>query len=56
MLDATKGNRAQAVAKEVATLPRKTSYRSDSADFLDIKERVGGMTPLTAQQRSSNDK
>jgi Zn-dependent protease with chaperone function len=44
------GNRAQAVAKEVATLPRKTSYRSDSADFLDIKERVGGMTPLTAQQ------
>jgi Zn-dependent protease with chaperone function len=44
------GNRAQAVAKEVATLPRKTSYRSDSAEFLDIKERVGGMTPLTAQQ------
>jgi len=44
------GNRAQAVAKEVATLPRKTSYRSDSADFRDIKERVGGMNPLTAQQ------
>jgi beta-barrel assembly-enhancing protease len=44
------GNRAQAVAKEVATLPRKTSYRSDSPDFQDIKERVGGMKPLTAQQ------
>ncbi len=44
------GNRAQAVAKEVATLPRKTSYRTDSADFRDIKERVGGMNPLSAQQ------
>jgi Zn-dependent protease with chaperone function len=44
------GNRAQAVAKEVATLPRKTSYRSDSPDFQDIKERVGGMKPLSAQQ------
>jgi beta-barrel assembly-enhancing protease len=44
------GNRAQAVAKEVATLPRKASYRTDSADFRDIKERVGGMNPLTAQQ------
>jgi len=44
------GNRAEAVAKEVATLPRKTSYRSDSAEFRDIKQRVGGMKPLTAQQ------
>jgi Zn-dependent protease with chaperone function len=44
------GNRAQAVAKEVATLPRKTSYRTDSAEFRDIKERVGGMSPLNAQQ------
>jgi Zn-dependent protease with chaperone function len=44
------GNRAQAVAKEVATLPRKTSYRSDSAEFLDIKQRVASMRPLTAQQ------
>ncbi|MGA8313537.1 MAG: M48 family metallopeptidase, partial [Terriglobales bacterium] len=44
------GNRAEAVAKEVATLPRRTSYRSDSPDFQDIKERVGGMKPLTAQQ------
>jgi Zn-dependent protease with chaperone function len=44
------GNRAEAVAKEVATLPRKTSYRSDSAEFQDIKQRVAGMRPLTAQQ------
>jgi predicted Zn-dependent protease len=44
------GNRAQAVAKEVATLPRKTSYRSDSAEFRDVKQRVTGMRPLTAQQ------
>jgi Zn-dependent protease with chaperone function len=44
------GNRSQAVAKEVATLPRKTSYRGDSADFRDVKQRVSGMKPLTAQQ------
>ena len=44
------GNRAQAVAQEVATLPRKTSYRSDSAEFRDIKQRVSAMRPLTAQQ------
>ena len=44
------GNRAQAVAKEVGTLPRKASYRSDSAEFGNIKQRVTGMKPLTAQQ------
>jgi beta-barrel assembly-enhancing protease len=44
------GNRAEAVAREVATLPRKTSYRSDSAEFRDIKQRVAGMRPFTAQQ------
>ncbi len=44
------GNRAQGVAAEVATLPRKTSYRSDSVEFRDIKQRVSGMRPLTAQQ------
>ncbi|HMH07511.1 MAG TPA: M48 family metallopeptidase [Terriglobales bacterium] len=44
------GNRAQAVAQEVATLPRKTGYRSDSAEFRDIKQRVGSMTPLTSAQ------
>jgi Zn-dependent protease with chaperone function len=44
------GNRAQAVSQEVSTLPRKTNYRTDSAEFLDIKQRVGSMHPLTAQQ------
>jgi peptidase M48-like protein len=44
------GNRAQSVAKEVATLPRKTSYRSDSAEFRDVKQRAAGMRPFTAQQ------
>ncbi|MGH9539080.1 MAG: M48 family metalloprotease [Terriglobales bacterium] len=49
------GNRAEAVAKEVATLPRKTSYRTDSAEFQEIKERVGGMSPLTAKQIAEHD-
>jgi hypothetical protein len=31
-------------------LPRKASYRSDSPEFRDIKQRVSGMRPLTAQQ------
>jgi Zn-dependent protease with chaperone function len=44
------GNRAQSVALEVATLPRKASYRSDSPEFRDIKQRVSGMRPPTAQQ------
>lgn len=43
------GNRAQAVSKEVATLSHK-SFVSDSAEFRDIKQRVAGMKPLTAQQ------
>ena len=38
------------MAKEVATLPRKSNYRSDSAEFREIKQRVAGMKPLTAQQ------
>jgi beta-barrel assembly-enhancing protease len=44
------GNRAQAVAREVGTLPRKSNYRSDSSGFREIKQRVAGMNPLTAQQ------
>jgi beta-barrel assembly-enhancing protease len=44
------GNRAQAVAAEVATLPRRSSYRSDSAEFRDVKQRVNGMRPMTGQQ------
>ena len=44
------GNRSEAVAKEVSTLTRKTNYRGNSAEFLQIKQRVAGMKPLTAQQ------
>ncbi|HEY7616366.1 MAG TPA: M48 family metallopeptidase, partial [Terriglobales bacterium] len=47
------GNRAQAVSREVATLPKKSSYRSDSAEFREIKQRVSGMKPLTAQQMAA---
>jgi predicted Zn-dependent protease len=43
------GNRAAAVSKEVATLPRK-KYLTSSGDFSSIKNRVAGMKPLTAQQ------
>jgi hypothetical protein len=43
------GNRAQAVSKEVATLPSK-KFLTDSPEFHDIKQRVAGMKPLTAQQ------
>lgn len=44
------GNRAQAVAAEVATLPRRSSYRADSPEFRDIKERASAMRPPTAEQ------
>jgi beta-barrel assembly-enhancing protease len=44
------GNRASAVAKEVATLPQKVSYQGDSADFREVKRRIAGMKPLTAEQ------
>jgi predicted Zn-dependent protease len=50
------GNRAEVVSKEVATLPRKTNYRADSAEFHDIKQRVSGMRPLTAQQIAAERK
>jgi len=43
------GNRAQAVSREVSTLPHK-SFVSDSAEFRNIKQRVARMKPLTAQQ------
>jgi predicted Zn-dependent protease len=43
------GNRAQAVSKEIATL-EKRSFVNDSADFRTIKQKVGGMKPLTAQE------
>jgi len=44
------GNRSQAVSKEVNTLPKKSGYRGNSAEFLQVKQRVAGMKPLTAQQ------
>ena len=50
------GNRRQAVTKEVNTLPRKSSYRSDSAEFLRVKQTVGSMHPLTAQQIAAQQK
>jgi peptidase M48-like protein len=49
------GNRAQAVSKEVNTLPRKT-YLANSGDFTSVKQRVAGMKPLTAQQIADQQK
>jgi hypothetical protein len=44
------GNRAQLVSKEVSTLPRRTSYRVDSPEYLEVKRLVSGMQPLSSQQ------
>jgi beta-barrel assembly-enhancing protease len=49
------GNRVEYVMAEVDTLPRK-QYRTDSAEFREIKQRVGGMRPLTAQQIAAQQK
>ena len=49
------GNRVEYVMTEVDTLPRK-QYRGDSSEFRDIKQRVGGMRPLTAQQIAAQQK
>jgi Zn-dependent protease with chaperone function len=49
------GNRREAVTKEVNTLPRK-SYRPDSPEFLSVKQTVGGMHPLTAQEIAAQQK
>jgi len=43
------GNRAGAVEREVHSLSPK-SYRSSSADFAQIKQRVATIKPLTAQE------
>jgi hypothetical protein len=43
------GNRAGAVEREVRSLPAK-SYRSGSPEFAQIKQRVAGLKPLTAQE------
>jgi Zn-dependent protease with chaperone function len=49
------GNRVQYVSQEVATL-RARQYRSDSADFRQIKPQVAAMKPLTAQQIAESQK
>lgn len=46
------GNRVEYVSKEVATL-RAKSFRTESAEFRPLKQRVMGMKPLTAQQIAS---
>lgn len=43
------GNRAQSVTNEIRTLT-PISYQQDSAEFRQIKQRVGGMKALTAQE------
>ena len=49
------GNRAAAVSKEVASL-KVMKYQSDSSEFRDIKQRVAGMKPLTAEQIAAQQK
>jgi beta-barrel assembly-enhancing protease len=44
------GNRAEAVSRELATLPRKTGFRQDSPEFGEIKDRVTSMRPLTERE------
>jgi beta-barrel assembly-enhancing protease len=43
------GNRAQAVNAEIRTL-QPVSYQQDSAEFRQVKSKVGGMRALTAQE------
>src|SRR6266849_3698412 len=43
------GNRAGAVEREVRSLPAKT-YRGGSPEFAQVKQRVAGLKPLTAQE------
>jgi hypothetical protein len=49
------GNRFEYVTREASTLPAK-HYRSDSAEFHEIKQVVAGMKPLTAQQIAAQQK
>ena len=49
------GNRVQYVSQEVSTLPPK-QFRTDSGEFHNIKQRVGSMKPLTAQQIAAQQK
>ena len=50
------GNRRAAVTKEVNELPHKQSYRSDSPEFPRVKQTVGSMHGLTAQQIADQQK
>ena len=43
------GNRVVYVSAEVKTLPAK-AYRGSSSDFVAVKQKVSGMTPMTAEQ------
>jgi beta-barrel assembly-enhancing protease len=49
------GNRADAVAKEIATLGSK-QYATDTAEFRSVKSKVAGMKPLTAQEIAAQQK
>jgi hypothetical protein len=49
------GNRAEAVSREVKTLPPRT-YLADSGEFSEIKARVAGMKPLTSEQVAAMQK
>ena len=50
------GNRVQYVSAEVRTLPAKSQYRPDSADFREIKQEVSGLRPMTSQQIAERQK
>jgi beta-barrel assembly-enhancing protease len=49
------GNRVEYVSKEVSTLPGK-NFRTESAEFRPVKQRVMGMKPLTAQEIAAQQK
>ena len=49
------GNRAEAVSREVKTLPQRT-YLADSREFGEIKARAAGMKPLTSEQVAAMQK
>ena len=43
------GNRARAVSDEVATLPRKSSYRTDSQEFRQIRQMAAERSPRASR-------
>jgi peptidase M48-like protein len=44
------GNRVEYVSEEVRTLPARQSYLGNSAAFLQTKQEVAGMKPMTAPE------